>query len=262
MQRFILFGGQYSYYSNNTMLRPYFLFSLLLYFTCLNKAEAQQLPPDTSIYLSAKDHLIQLYIDSAKENLRIYNGTEFTAAYKSSLGHPFFEYQDPQKGAIFYDGILYPEVRLLYDIIRDDVIFLNEYKNLNIKLIPQKINWFTLQDHLFVHLFEDSNAVNLPEKGFYELLYDGTISVFKKSKKTLYEASRADESSKFVESNDYFIRKNNTYYSINNKRSLLAVCRDRKADVAKFIQKEGLNFKKDPEKMIVMVIDYYTKIKK
>lgn len=243
------------------MQRSYLFFLVSLNIIFENKVVSQPLPPDTAIYLTAKDHLIQLYIDSAKENLRLYNGTEFTAAYRSSLGHPFYEYSDPQTGKILYDGILYPGIKLLYDIIRDEVIFINEFKNLNIKLIPQKISWFTLQDHRIVQLFRDSNTVNFPGNGFYEQLHDGTISVFRKSKKQLYEPTRQDESAKFVQYDLYYVRKNNTYYQIDNKRSLLAVCSDQKSDVSKFIQKEKLNFKKDPATMITSVIDYYLKTK-
>lgn len=243
------------------MLRSYLIFFIFLTNFFLNKVDAQSQPSDSAVLLSAKDHLIQLYIDSAKENLRLYNGTEFTAAYRSSLGHPFFEYPDPQNGTIFYDGISYPRVKLLYDIIRDEVIFLNEFKNLNLKLIPKKIDWFTLQDHLFVQLVEDSNSIRFPGNGFYEHLYDGGISVFKKSKKQLYEPTRQDESAKFVQYDLYYVRKNNTYYQIDNKRSLLAVCSDRKSDVSKFIQRENLNFKKDPTAMLTRVIDYYLNTK-
>jgi hypothetical protein len=243
------------------MPRSYLIFFIFFNVFFLNKIDAQSQVPDTAIYLSAKNHIIQLYIDSAKENLRLYNGTEFTAAYRSSLGHPFYEYSDPQTGEILYDGILYPGVKLLYDIIRDEVIFINEFKNLNIKLIPQKISWFTLQDHKIVQLFRDSNTINFPGNGFYEQLYEGLVSVFKKSKKQLYEPTRQDESAKFVQYDLYYVRKNNTYYQIDNKRSLLTVCSDRKSDVSKFIQRENLNFKKDPAAMLTRVIDYYLNTK-
>ena len=57
--------------------------------------------------------------------------------------------------------------------------------NLNIKLISQKVNWFSLQDHLFINIRKDSNTVNLREAGFYELAYDGFYSVLVKRKKNL-----------------------------------------------------------------------------
>ncbi|MGK2861326.1 MAG: hypothetical protein ACSLE0_05295 [Chitinophagaceae bacterium] len=222
---------------------------------------AQTLLSDTAFYRSAENNLIQLYIDSVKENLHIYNGTEFTAAYRSSAGHPFFEYSEPQKGDIFYDGINYPGVRLSYDLTHDEIIFVTPADNLNIKLISQKVNWFSLQDHLFINIREEGNTVNFPGNGFYELAYDGIYSVLIKRKKYLDQSSREENVSKFVLLNNYYVRKNDIYYTINSKRSLLAVCKDKKSDVAKYMQKENLDFKKDPGNTIRKVIDYYTQLK-
>ena len=244
------------------MPRYHLLFLIGLNIVFQKNVASQSLPPDTEIYSAAKEHLLQLYVDSTRENLRLYNGTEFTAAYRSSLGHPFFAYSNPQAGKIFYDGILYTGVKLLYDIIRDDVIFINEFKNLNIKLIPQKISWFTIQEHKIVQLSRDSNAISFPGNGFYELLYEGPIAVFKKYKKQLYEPSKPDESAKYVQYDFYYVKKNNTYYPIDSKKALLSVCKDRKNDITKFIHREGLNFKQDPATMIIKVIDYYLTTKK
>ncbi|MBL7763564.1 MAG: hypothetical protein JNL23_09105 [Chitinophagaceae bacterium] len=233
-----------------------FLISFIILFT--QNSYGQLLPSDSGIYLSSKENLTRLYVDSIGENLRLYNGTQFTTAYKSNLGHPFFEDANPQAGTIFYGGTSYSGTKLLYDIIRDEVICVNKFKNDEIiKLIPSKINWFTLQQHLFVHLLKDSNDTNFPGNGFYEQLYNGNMAVFKKVKKQFFESSKTDEPSKYIQYNYYYIRKKNKYHLIDNRRSLIAVCDDRKADVANFIRKERLNFKKDAATMIVRVIDYY-----
>ena len=221
---------------------------------------AQTSISDTAFYGSAQNNLIQLYIHSIKENLRIYNGTEFTAAYRSSAGHPFFEYAEPQKGDIFYDGIFYPGVRLSYDLTRDEIIFVTPANNLNIKLISEKVNWFSFQNHLFIYIQEDSNTVNFRGNGFYELSYDGFYSVLTKRKKYLDEPSREETVSKFVQLTNYYARKNDIYYTIDSKRSLLAVCQDKKTEVVKYIRKEKLDFKKDPGNTIIKVIDYYTQL--
>ena len=96
---------------------------ILISLSAIKSSFAQTLLTDSSLYRSAQNNVIQLYIDSVKENLRLYNGTEFTAAYRSSAGHPFFEYAEPQTGDINYDGIIYPGVRLSYDLTRDEIIF-------------------------------------------------------------------------------------------------------------------------------------------
>ncbi len=216
---------------------------------------------DTALYRVAQNNVIQLYLDSVKENLHLYNGTEFTAAYRSSTGHPFFEYPEPQKGTVFYDGTRYPGVSLSYDLNRDELIFVTPVNNLNIKLISPKVDWFSLENHLFVYMQEDSNSVDFRRTGFYELAYDGIYSVLIKRKKSLYE-SREDNSAKFVQAVSYYVKKDDTWYTIDSKRSLLAVCKDKKTEVSKYIQKENLDFKKDPVNTIIKAIEYYTILKK
>ena len=91
--------------------------------------------------------------------------------------------------------------------------------------------------------------------------YDGIYSVLIKRKKNLYQSSREETVSKFVQVTDYYVRKNARYSAIENKRSLLAVCKDKKTEVSKYMQKEKLDFKKDPGNTIIKVIDYYTQLK-
>lgn len=234
---------------------------ILIGLSSIKTAFPQNPISDTALYRSAQNNVIQLYIDSLKENLHLYNGTEFTAAYRSSAGHPFFEYSEPQKGNVFYDGVLYPGMRLSYDLVHDEVIFVTPAKNLNVKLITQKINWFDIQDHLFVRVSENSNAVNSPPDGFYELAYNGPYSVLIKRKKYFDQATREDNLSKFIQSVNYYVRKDNIYYAIDSKRSLLAVCKDLKTEVLKYMQKENLNFKKDPVNTTIKVIEYYSQLK-
>jgi hypothetical protein len=243
------------------MPKHYLYCIVLLSLSSVKITFAQTSISDSAFYRSAQSNLIQLYIDSVKENLRLYNGTEFTAAYRSSAGHPFFEYAEAQKGDIEYDGIYYPGVRLSYDLTRDEIIFVTPSDNLNIKLISQKVSWFSLQEHQFINIQEDSNAVDFPGNGFYELAYEGTWSVLVKRKKNLEQSSREENVAKFVERRYYYVRKNDFYKTIDSKRSLLSVCRDKKTEVSKYMQKEKLDFKKDPGNTIIKVIDYYTQLK-
>jgi len=237
------------------------LYFLLLPVLYVNNIFSQPTIKDSSFYQSAISHIIQLYTDSLKENLRLYNGTEFTAAYRSSSGHPFFENAEPQKGGIFYDGIFYNNVRLHYDLIHDEVVFVTPENDLNIKLITQKISWFIIPGHLFVKVTRGDTILGLPGDGFYELVDKSPYSVLIKRKKQLYQPAKAEENSKFILYNDYFLKRDSICYPVNSKRSLLAFCKDRKSQVSKFIQENKLNFKKDPENAILEAMGYYSKLK-
>jgi hypothetical protein len=241
-----------------------YLYGLIIFNSLfLNKVSAQTSTTDSALYISAINHIKQLYVDSVKENLRLYNGTEFAGAYRgNNAGHPFFEYPEPQKGAVFYDGIHYSNVLLSYDLIHDEIIFTAPDRERNIKLISQKVIWFTIPNHLFVHASEHSNSVNFPGTGFYELLYEAGSSVLAKRKKQLYQSPRADEGSSYIKWDVYYVRKGDVYYNIDNKQALVAFCKDHRSEVVKFMKNKNLNFRKNPANTIVTVIDYYTQIKK
>jgi hypothetical protein len=228
----------------------------------LSKSIAQTTLADSSFYQNAVNNIIHLYTDSVKESLQLYSGTEFIGAYRSSAGHPFFEDVEPQQGAILFNGVRYPNILLKYDLIRDEVICVHPNSNLNIKLVTQKVGGFTIKNHLFVHILDGNGMVNFPGTGFYELLYDGPVQAFIKRKKILRDAAKPEDPAKFIQSVAYYVKKDNTWYEIDNKKSLLAVCKDHKTEVTKFMQQESLNFKSDPEHTLVKVIDYYTQLKK
>jgi hypothetical protein len=238
----------------------YFFFLAAIFYS--NGVWAQTSITDTAVYRGAVNNVIKLYADSLGENLRLYSGTEFTGGYRRSAGHPFFIFEEPQNGDVFYEGIHYPHVLLAYDLTRDELIFINHVKNLNVKLAKQKVDSFTIQDHAFVHLRHERDWVHQPIEGFYEVLYQATVMVLAKRKKTLRESAKAEEPARFLQSNAYYVRKGNVYYLIDNKRSLLNACSDRRADILKFMQKENLSFKNNPEQTIIRVIDHYTQLKK
>lgn len=243
------------------MRKRYLYYQLLFNLILINYLPAQDLKTDSAIYRSAIQHIIQLYADSVKENLRLYNGNEYTGAFSGFAGHPFFEYREPQKGEVYYGGIYYQDVLLSYDIVTDQVIFLNPVRNLNIKLFPEKTEWFGIQDHLFRNIQADSLMRGFPGIGFYEVLFEGSGLAMAKRRKQLYQAPRADEVARFIGWDAYYIRKDSVYHTINSKRSLLSVCKDRKTEVSRFMQKENLNFKKNPANTIKKVMNYYTQLK-
>ena len=243
------------------IMKHHLVYSLLIPVIAVTKIFSQSSTMDSAHYQSAINHIIQLYTDSLKENLRLYNGTEFTAGFRRSAGHPFFEDVEPQKGEIFYEGIFYNNVRLHYDLTHDEVIFVSPENNLNIKLITRKIGWFIISGHLFVNVTAGDSLAGLPGHGFFERIDLKPYSVLIKRTKSLFQPSRDEDSSKFIMHNTYFLKRENICYPVKSKRSLLAFCRDRKSEVSKFMQEENLNFKTDPERTIVEVIGYYSKLK-
>ncbi len=237
----------------------YIFFSFMAFFPASGFPQAGI--AESGFLKSSADHVIQLYINSVKEDLRLYSGTEFTSAYRSSAGFPFFQFSEPQQGNIYYDGIYYPGVLLSYDLINDQVVFITPVKKLKVVLVAAKVGWFSIKDHLFLNLTEDDGLTGFPGTGIYQLLFDGDVTVLGKSKKILYQPSRADETAGFIQTNVFYIRKNSSYFLINNKRSLVNAFKNYKPEIIKFIQRENVSFKKDPGQAILRVVEYYSKNK-
>ena len=143
----------------------------------------------------------------------LYNGSEYTynAYYPFTIneGHPFFQSNNFDTGAVFYNNILYEKVLLLFDIIKDELLIRDPSRIYIIKLNTERIGWFNLRGHTFVRLLQDNTNNAGVNQGFYDLLYNGNTSLFRKVSKTLKEnsSSSAGINDYIVESDEYFIKK-------------------------------------------------------
>lgn len=220
---------------------------------------AQSDTTDSVLSRRALQYTIQLYKDSLGPNLRLFSGTEFSGAYRSSAGHPYFETADAVAGDIIYNDVRYPGMLLKYDLVNDELVCVHPGTKLNITLINQKVNAFSIGGHFFIQV-NDAAAKDFPGPGFYELLNNGPVKTFVKRAKILRDAAKPEDPARFLQSDAYFLEKENQWFKIDSKKSLLAACKDRKAELAKYIQQQGLDFKKDPAGTIVEVIDYYVQL--
>ena len=61
----------------------------------------------------------------------------------------------------------------------------------------------------------------------------------------------------FINAEEYYIWKNDTYYSVKNQNQLLKVLKEREKELNQYRRKNGLRYKNDPEKYITALIEYY-----
>ena len=159
---------------------------------------------------------------------------------------------------------MFRNVLMAYDIVRDEVTTNRYNENFRMKLVSEKIAYFSLFGHFFVRLVQDSLSKSLIPTGFYDRLYNGKIKLFAKRQKIIKETVTADEGDKlwFEENDLYFFYKNDKYYSIKSKNDLLGFFKDRKKDVKRYLRKNKIKFKKDPETTILKSVEYYDQLKK
>lgn len=222
---------------------------------------AQGFSADTLKSASTSANVIDTYYKSVGTNLRLYNGIEYNRYGHGFTGTPFFNNSDFTVGSVYYDGVLYPGVALLYDVVQDELIVKDYTKNYEMKLVKEKVDYFDLFEHRFIHLTNKNADENVPAEGYYEVLLQGKVTVLKKAEKKIEASSKAEEATKFTSYTRLYVKKDNNYYKIDNPNALVRAFRDKKTEVRKYIRTNDLG-KKNMEKLITETTSYYNSITK
>jgi hypothetical protein len=160
-------------------------------------------------------------------------------------------------GSILYDGVLYKNIFMKYDELRDMIVIW--YNNDAMQLLNEKVSNFKLQDHSFVRLVKDNRSKELSGTGFYEELYAGRASVYKKTVKNIMEKTDINDGiSRSIDQKTFFyLKTTGGYIAINNKADLVDALKDHKNEIKKFVSSQNLNFKKDPDGFLRKIAAYY-----
>jgi hypothetical protein len=230
---------------------------------CLFTTNAQSYESDSLLFQRSKQQVIDIYHRYINTESGLYNGRQYLAyAHTIQEGIPFFKSSEPSKGSVSYDGVFYENIPLLYDILKGVIITVVPSSNYMIQLNNDKVAYFSLLDHYFIKLLKDSSAENI-KTGFYDVLYHGKISVYKKTTKTVGEDVSSGKYRNFiVESNTYYLKKGNSFYVITNKGSVLGLLKDRKKELQQFIKKNKLNFRKDKDNALPRIAAIYDELSK
>jgi len=213
-----------------------------------------------SAYDGSTEKIIDLYYMALGEQAPIYNGNEYLEyALILQEGHPFFKSSLFTNGDIYFDGMLFLGVPMVYDLIKDQVVIRDFHNIYKINLPASKIQQFILSDHVFVRIVHNNfNEINT---GFYEQLYKGKVGLFAKREKAIIEKHGSQQIDNVVVStNSYYVMKKDIYYKFKNERSLLKILNDKKKEIQQYFKKNRIRYKDDPERSMVMAIEYYNRL--
>jgi hypothetical protein len=219
---------------------------------------AQLSESDSSFYQLVVSGAVNLYHFSAGDQSGLYNGSLYPGyPFHFKNGSPFFNSNKLDTGSVIYDDILYENLPLLYDNLKDVVII--DDNGSQIQLNSKKISEFTLPGHHFIRLGKnDMNNSRIINTGFYEILYNGYNSVLKRVIKTIEDDLSSGEVVERVihQSDYYYFKKDNAIYPAENKKDITAIFSDRKKEVQQFIRKNKLNLRKDKENVLLRIASY------
>jgi hypothetical protein len=227
---------------------------LLLFLFFLDSLRAQ----DTILSQPGMTNTIAFYYKYIGENAHLYNGSEHGPYDFRIAGHPYYVSNLLQPGYVYYDGTLYSQVNLALDIVRDELTINRFNNNFRMRLATEKVSYFSLLNHFFVRLVLDSTKQSTLPTGFYDRLYNGHIKFYAKRHKKIDESITPEEGDKlwFTENDLFYIYLKDRYYLVKNKKELFNIFKDRKKDLKKFLRKNKLDFKDDPEATILRSVEY------
>jgi hypothetical protein len=229
------------------------------FFLCAN-AYSQKTKEDSLAYVSAINNAKSIYHQALYPEEGLYTGSEYYGyPYHFQSGQPYYYNDTQDTGWIKYEGILYKNIAMRYDLIKDQLIVTQPKNNARICVINDRVQSFNLFNTTFVYIKTDSSKSHVAP-GFYALLYDhdGHMLLKRNRKSVQEELSTTEGILRYINDDNFFIiKRGNTYSYVSDKKGFLKLYADKKKQLQQYIHKNGLDFKHDKDNAFAKSLAYY-----
>lgn len=238
----------------------------ILYFLSvvfIGKSFGQAALNDSSYVQAAVAQSADNFYKAIGQQSRLYNGHEYPPYNPHINGNALFPYdvQGWEIGEVDYDGVIYKNVPIKYDINKDVIVVLLYNKFSMFTLLSDRVHDFTFANHHIVRIAADSltNDNAGITTGFYDQIYGGKIAIIAKRAKTIQNSSNAAAAPEtyFIATNDYYLRKGKVYYKISGQSSILKVLKDKKNELQQYIRSNKIRFKDNPDDAMAKIAAQY-----
>jgi hypothetical protein len=234
------------------MLKNVTAFCLLLFATV---AKSQTRLADTALYSQAVANATSTFQQALPLAKEIYTGPEHFGYLPIIEGFAYFGASDWQTGSVLYDGILYENQRLKYDLVADKLV-LRRYDGFAIELRSDKVEQFTLPGHTFIYW--DGGAKSTLKPGFYDRLAAGPLTMLARYTKVIVDRTEdAKLSRSFTNLTSYYAVKDGQVHSIRNWHSVVSLLGAQRTAVQRYLRKQGLKFSNNREATLAAAANFY-----
>lgn len=180
------------------------------------------------------------------KNSLLYSGTEYVKQFNEARGNPFFPTTN-NIGNISYNGYNYNNIELLYDC-EDDIPIIRDLQGLlKLRLIREKLDGFTIDNHKFIKIKLLSS-----QGEFYEEIYQGKYALLMQwQKKTELDSQEIE---RYILRKTIFMLKGNDIIPITGKSDLFSLIPNREKELKRIYRSNRLNYKKNPLKAAEIII--------
>lgn len=203
----------------------------------------------------AQEEAINSYLESVNDYSYLHSGQlEMGYNRMAYTNTPYFLGQDYVAGTITFNGIVYPNQRIRFDLHKKHLVVLLPKKQLAKVVDPAKTAQFTIHGITFVKLSPTAES-KLPTD-FYSLLLEGKHFTLYGREYSEYHRTLSSISTTFVHKSKYYLFMNNTYYPITGKKSFTKLFPAFKKEINNMVKDQELDFRKEKVKSIIQVATY------
>jgi hypothetical protein len=238
-------------------MRSFFLVAALL-FAFQNCQTHAQSRADSLIVAKAEENLKKQYYDARKGEILLFVGSDYAGYEGVGDEHPFFLENDWLQGTIEYNGNIYSNVPLQYDISTQKLLTEHATSGKRIQLVTESVKTFSIgNQHHFQNLMEVETKGRL-DPGFYQILAEGKARLLARRAKSLQESTVTGKlEARFEESVKYYVFKDNNFYQVKGKASVLKVFEDKKRLLASGLKQNRISFSHDRESALAKTVLLY-----
>lgn len=192
------------------------------------------------------------YIPAYREQIpyfqELITGGQYAEPSALIKGDPFYYSRQFERGTLRINGISYPEVPLVYDSYRDQLVTFHPIFNQKILIKPEKIDGFSLSNGQLFRHFSGNESYFRHGNGIYQVISEGdAIALAKhfKTTKEIRELSRFDE--EYQDKVEYFLLVSGRFYPVKKASDAFRILGVEPKEVNKELKAKNLRFKEKPE---------------
>ncbi|MCD8539490.1 MAG: hypothetical protein LRY55_06745 [Leadbetterella sp.] len=193
-------------------------------------------------------------------NAKIYDGKEYVTGNTLVSGTPFYRNADHQENnSLLFDKVLYSGVPLLYDLKTDQLITRRPGEGINMIVVKEMVELFTVGKDTIVHLKEAGTGL---ADGFYLRVFDSPLyKSVARYKKTVKDPRSVNEKRYYEESVEYFIKTpaTDTFVPLKSTAKLLSTDKKHKKNLKSLLRTHGMENSENFPAKIALVLDYLNK---
>ena len=221
------------------------------------KGFSQAIGTDTSNVSPSLKNAIDYFKQSAGMQSILYSGVKHEGYAADIQGTAYFMSEEWKRGNVYFDNILFNDVPLRYDELKDELLTLLPDGKIAISLVGERVDRFTIEGHTFIRLDSNNNSL----QGFYDLLRNGRTSVLVKRRKILNENATRDGLIKNLLSQDkYYLKRGDKYFAVRSIGNVVDALSDKRNEIRMLIKNRKLDMKNDPEGTLLEIAAHYDKL--